>query len=345
MSPWTQGSLRFFMASSRSASMDGHGLARQIVGLNKQKWWIHELELIKRLKVKATRYSTCWESVKAAIVLAKADGASIEVQPFGAKVEIYSITCQPKWAFIGENKLKIKHANQSRMVKIAIGEAKKNRSETDVDGERIGLSGFEMQDLLFLLENSASFFPSIERIDLGNRLSAGIIDSALIEIGNAIRSSNRSPEELATGRKQQPTTTITPPASNLRRHIDYDADMVNAPAVPTETRLNSQPSSNSIAERGRSRSRSPLPKEFPIALRRRVCQGQTYSFEYICPQLSTFLWGYIFSPTRPIFLILIIRVRRCLFYHRAKGLHLNHPSLYCFNCLAVNIFKKWAREI
>jgi hypothetical protein len=25
---------------------------------------------------------------------------------------------------------------------------------------------------------------------------------------------------------------------------------------------------------------------------RLVCQGQTYSYEYICPQLSTFLWGY-----------------------------------------------------
>jgi hypothetical protein len=31
ISSWTQGSLRFFMASPRSASMDGHGLARLIV--------------------------------------------------------------------------------------------------------------------------------------------------------------------------------------------------------------------------------------------------------------------------------------------------------------------------
>jgi hypothetical protein len=76
-----------------------------------------------------------------------------------------------------------------------------------------------------------------------------------------------------------------------------------------------------------------------------VCQGQTYSYEYICPQLSTFLLGYIFLPTRPIFFILILRVRRCLFYQCAKGLHLNRPSLYCFNRLAVNIFKKRAREI
>jgi hypothetical protein len=193
--------------------------------------------------------------------LAKAAGASIEVQPFGAKVEIDAITRQTNWAFIGENKLKIKLADQSCMVKIAIGEAKKNRNETDadlarrangwqpffVDGEPISpQSGFEMQDILFLLEKFTSFFPSIERNDLRNRLSPGIIDVARIEIGNAIRSSNRSPA-LAASRKRQPTTTITPPASNLQRRIEYDADMDNAPAVPTETRLNSQPSSNSIA--------------------------------------------------------------------------------------------------
>jgi hypothetical protein len=113
--------------------MGGQALADQIVGLHEQKWWIHELELINRLGVKATKDSTCWELVKAAIVLAKAAGASIEVQPFGAKEEIDSITRTPNWTFIGKNKLKIKLADQLRMVKTAIGEDKKNRNESDAD--------------------------------------------------------------------------------------------------------------------------------------------------------------------------------------------------------------------
>jgi hypothetical protein len=222
----------------------------QIVGLGQQNWWIHEKELIELLGIKATHESTCAETIGEVLASAMVRGVSIEQQTYGRKGGTAPLT---NWVFIGQNSLRVKLKQQLELVGFVIGATASKDASTGmvttateayrlrranswqsfyVDGEK-RLTLPERQDVLFVLKKYASFFPSIERIDLGNRLSTGIIDSARIAIGDAVRSSHQWPR---TARKRPPTNAITPPTNNLgRRRLEYDDGLANDPSMPTES--------------------------------------------------------------------------------------------------------------